>query len=96
MAQFNALRLSRCPINELGERVCLAVMFQPGKSVPPEEILNDLDNAGLSKYDMPEFFLHVDEIPLTASGKVRKRDIVDWISNGSAKPMAITRQAKPG
>ena len=91
-------RVAAVPVSDqqLGERVCLAVMFQPGKSVPPEEILNHLDNAGLSKYDMPEFFLHVDEIPLTASGKVRKRDIVDWISNGSAKPMAITRQAKPG
>ena len=42
--------------------------------------------VGLSKYDMPEFFVEVDEIPLTASGKVRKRDMVDWIAEGRAKP----------
>jgi acyl-CoA synthetase len=44
---------------------------------------------------MPEFFLKVDEIPLTASGKVRKRDIVRWIAEGRAKPIAICRQSKP-
>ena len=41
---------------------------------------------------MPEFFVEVDEIPLTASGKVRKRDMVDWIAEGRAKPAAIRWQ----
>jgi acyl-CoA synthetase (AMP-forming)/AMP-acid ligase II len=84
------------PDRRLGERVCLAVMFQPGKAASPEEILKHLDDGGLSKYDMPEYFLQVDEIPLTASGKVRKRDIVDWIADGRARPTAIGRQAKAG
>ena len=79
----------------LGERVCLAVMFRPGKAASPDEILQHLDVAGLSKYEMPEFFLQIDEIPLTASGKVRKRDIVDWIADGRARPTAIgTREGK--
>ena len=77
------------PDQRLGERVCLAVMFRPGMTARPEEILKHLDDIGLSKYDMPEFFVQVDEIPLTASGKVRKRDIVDWIADGRAKPIAI-------
>jgi acyl-CoA synthetase (AMP-forming)/AMP-acid ligase II len=80
----------------LGERVCLAVMFRPGKAASPEDILKHLDNGGLSKYEMPEFFLQIDEIPLTASGKVRKRDIVDWIADGRARPSAIGRQEKVG
>jgi len=45
---------------------------------------------------MPEFFLQVDEIPLTASGKVRKRDIVEWIAEGRARPTAVRRRAKAG
>jgi len=80
----------------LGERVCLAVMFRPGKAASPEDILEHLDNGGLSKYEMPEFFLQIDEIPLTASGKVRKRDIVDWIADGRARPRAIRRQTEAG
>jgi acyl-CoA synthetase len=71
-------------------------MFQPGKSAKPDDILKHLDSAGLSKYDMPEFFLEVNNIPLTASGKVRKRDVVDWIADGSVKPTPIRWQAKLG
>jgi acyl-CoA synthetase (AMP-forming)/AMP-acid ligase II len=82
------------PDARLGERVCLAVMVRPGKSVEPEDILKHLDDVGLSKYDMPEFFLRVDEIPLTASGKMRKRDVVDWIADGRVKPEAVRFQAK--
>jgi acyl-CoA synthetase (AMP-forming)/AMP-acid ligase II len=84
------------PDRRLGERVCLAVMFKPGKAASPEEILRHLDHLGLSKYDMPEFFLAVEEIPLTASGKVRKRDVVDWIAAGRAIPTAIRFQPKDG
>ena len=79
------------PDRRLGERVCLAVMFRPGKAISAEEILRHLDEAGLSKYDMPEFFLQLDEIPLTASGKLRKRDIVGWIADGRARPTEIRR-----
>ncbi len=84
------------PDRRLGERVCLAVMFRPGKAASPEEILAHLDRGGLSKYEMPEFFLPIEEIPLTASGKVRKRDVVERIADGRARPVAIRRQAKAG
>jgi acyl-CoA synthetase len=91
-------RVAAVPVPDprLGERVCLAVMFWPGKAATPEDILAYLDRAGLSKYDMPEFFLRVEEIPLTPSGKMRKRDVVDWIADGSAKPHPIRFQAKLG
>jgi len=79
------------PDRRLGERVCLAVMFRPGKAALPEDILKYLDEAGLAKYEMPEFFLQLDEIPLTAGGKLRKRDIVDWIADGRARPVQIRR-----
>lgn len=84
------------PDQRLGERVCLAVMFRPGKVATADDILAHLDQGGLSKYDMPEFFLKLDEIPLTASGKIRKRDVVEWIARGRAKPQAIRFEAKAG
>jgi len=91
-------RVAAVPVSDqrLGERVCLAVMFKPGKANSPEQILRHMAHGGLSKYDMPEFFLELDEIPLTASGKMRKRDIVDWIADGRVRPIAIGRQAKAG
>ena len=82
------------PDQRLGERVCLAVMLRPGKSVEGQDILRISTMSGLSKYDMPEFFLRVDEIPLTASGKIRKRDVVDWIADGRVKPEAVRYRAK--
>jgi acyl-CoA synthetase (AMP-forming)/AMP-acid ligase II len=84
------------PDQRLGERVCLAVMVRPGMSLKPQEILKHLNEVGLSKYDMPEFFVCVNEIPLTASGKVRKRDVVDWIADGRVKPEAVRFQANAG
>ena len=80
----------------LGEKVCLAVMFHPGQNVEPADILAFLDGQGLSKYDMPEFFIAVDDIPLTASGKIRKRDIAEQIAAGQLQPAAIRWQAKAG
>jgi acyl-CoA synthetase len=82
------------PDARLGERVCLAVMFRNGGRIDAGELLAHLDAAGLSKYDMPEYFLAVDDIPLTPSGKMRKRDIVEWIGQGRAVPEPIRWQPK--
>jgi acyl-CoA synthetase (AMP-forming)/AMP-acid ligase II len=73
----------------LGERVCLAVVARKSAPVEPEALLEHLDLAGLSKYDMPEFILPLDEMPLTASGKVIKRELVRRVAEGRAQPQAV-------
>jgi acyl-CoA synthetase (AMP-forming)/AMP-acid ligase II len=70
----------------LGERVCLAVVARENMAVEPEAILRHLDMAGLSKYDMPEFILPLEEMPLTASGKVRKGELVRRVEEGRLRP----------
>ena len=77
------------PDKRLGEKVCLAVMLRTGATVTPHEILAHLDRCGLSRYDMPEYFLKLDEIPLTASGKILKRDIASQIAGGEVVPASI-------
>lgn len=85
------LRAAALPVpdDRLGEKVCLAVMFRPGASAEAEEILLHLDQAGLSKYDMPEFFLALPEIPLTASGKVLKRAVAAQLEAGEVTPRPV-------
>jgi len=78
----------------LGEKVCLAVVFRPGQSAAPGELLAHLDHAGLSKFDMPEYFLRLDEIPVTPNGKMLKRAIVDWIKEGRVTPEPVRFEAK--
>jgi acyl-CoA synthetase (AMP-forming)/AMP-acid ligase II len=78
----------------LGEKVCLAVTFRAGVRARPEELLGHLDALGLSTYDMPEYFLDLDHIPLTPSGKMRKRDIADWIAQGRVTPVPVRFQQR--
>ena len=73
----------------LGEKVCLAVMPRPGKTVDGMDMLAHLDHEGLSRYDMPEYFLELDDIPLTGSGKILKRKLADDIAEGRLTPTAI-------
>ena len=43
---------------------------------------------------MPEYFLRLDEIPLTPNGKMLKRAIVDWIKEGRVTPEPIRFEQK--
>jgi len=77
------------PDARLGERVCLSVMFRENAAVPVSQLLDHLSAAGLSRYDMPEYYLELPEIPLMSNGKIQKQDIVKWIRDGDVEPAAI-------
>lgn len=66
------------PDARLGERVCLAVIPRQGTNIEGMAMLAHLRAQGLSKYDMPEYFIAMDEFPLTPSGKILKRELVEW------------------
>jgi acyl-CoA synthetase len=76
----------------LGERVCIAV----SGSVAAEELLAHLGREGLSKYDMPEYFTRLEDFPLTASGKVLKRELIELVKRGQIAPVPVRYQAKEG
>jgi len=73
----------------LGERVCLAVIARDGESLAGMVLLEHLAVAGLSKYDMPEYFIAMESFPLTASGKILKRELVEWTKSGRIKPEPV-------
>lgn len=75
--------------DRLGEKVCLAVI--PASATPPtaDAALDHLYREGLSKYDMPEYFICLDELPLTASGKILKRELVAKARDGRISPTPV-------
>ena len=77
------------PDPRLGERACLAIVPAPGAPLSDEALLAHLDAAGLSRFDMPEFLLRLDTLPLTASGKILKRDLVQRVRDGALKPTPV-------
>jgi acyl-CoA synthetase len=78
----------------LGERVCLAIVARDGNCVDAAALLAHLSAAGLSGYDMPEYFVAMDAFPLTASGKILKRELVERTRAGKIVPEAV-RWTKP-
>ncbi len=78
----------------LGEKVCLAVVPQ-GAHPDAMDVLAHLRAAGLSIYDMPEYFVSLDAFPLTASGKVLKRELVEWAKAGRIVLQPIQWSERP-
>jgi acyl-CoA synthetase len=77
------------PDQRLGEKVCLAIIAKPNLSVEPMAMLAHLNDLGLSKYDMPEFFIELASFPLTASGKILKRGLTEMVARGEIKPISV-------
>jgi acyl-CoA synthetase (AMP-forming)/AMP-acid ligase II len=73
----------------LGERVCLAVVSTGDATPDLAAILEHLAASGVSKYDLPEFILSLTEMPLTASGKIIKRELMRWVAEGRAAPVPV-------
>jgi acyl-CoA synthetase len=38
---------------------------------------------------MPEYFIALDAFPLTASGKILKRELIEWTRSGRLKPEPV-------
>ena len=77
------------PDPRLGERVCLALVPMANAQPDPKGILEHLAAAGVSRYDMPEFIVFLAEMPLTASGKIVKRELVRWVTEGRVQPQSV-------
>jgi acyl-CoA synthetase (AMP-forming)/AMP-acid ligase II len=77
------------PDDRLGERACLAVMFAAGRSLSAADMLDHLTNEGLSRYDLPEFWLPQADISLMPNGKMDKLEIIRRVRDGSLVPEPV-------
>lgn len=77
------------PDERLGEKVCLVVAWKSDDRATAEMLLSHLDAAGLSRYDMPEYLLELESLPLLPSGKISKADLLDMVATGRVTPEPI-------
>jgi acyl-CoA synthetase len=77
------------PDARLGEKVCLAVIPRRGAQIDEAALLAHMAAAGLSRYDMPEFMVTVEALPMTASGKIVKRDLSQQVQDGVLQPRPV-------
>jgi acyl-CoA synthetase (AMP-forming)/AMP-acid ligase II len=68
---------------------CLAVMFRPGRAASADQILNHLSAASLSKYETPEFYVALAEIPRMPNGKIQRLDLVQRLHSGQIVPQSV-------
>ena len=71
--------------DRLGERVCIAIIGD----ATADDVLRHLAAEGLSRYEMPEYFLRVSELPMTASSKVLKRELTEAVQRGDLIPQFV-------
>ena len=71
------------PDTRLGEKVAMILLVNDGQTINAKDFLMHLHLQGLSKYDMPEYFGLVTSFPVTASGKILKRELQDMFKNGA-------------
>ncbi len=79
----------------LGERVCLAVVTRNAAPLDPELLLRHLFTLGLPRFEMPEFLLQLDRMPLTASGKIVKRELIKGVAEGRLAPLPVRFPGAP-
>ena len=91
------VKVAAVPVRDdrLGERVCLLVNVRTD-APSGEELVEHLLANGLSKYDLPEFYAVLESFPLTASGKILKRVLVNQLGDGTVKALPIMRVTREG
>lgn len=59
------------PSVQYGEEICAFVVAKDGMEIAPDEI-KDYVKANMARHKVPKYVLIIDELPMTASGKIQK------------------------
>jgi 2,3-dihydroxybenzoate-AMP ligase len=70
------------PDPELGERICVFVVPQPGRDVTLDAIRDGLAAAGVAKFKWPERLELAAELPVTKVGKLDKKALREILAPG--------------
>ncbi|SNR22950.1 (2,3-dihydroxybenzoyl)adenylate synthase [Actinomadura mexicana] len=84
------------PDPELGERVCLYAVVEPGRGVAVEDVRDVMERAGVARFKFPDRVVLVDALPTTKLGKLDKKALrADIARRLDAERLAAGRSA-PG
>ena len=72
------------PDERLGERMCACVVLQPGATLDLDTAVTRLKDLGLATYKLPERLEICDALPMTASGKIQKHQLVHALTGRPA------------
>ena len=72
----------------LGERNCLCVIPKAGQSVTLAEMIGHLKGE-VADYKLPEEMHIVEELPFTATGKLRRHVLAEWVAKGQVGSGAV-------
>jgi acyl-CoA synthetase len=72
------------PHPRLGEQPAAYVLTRPGSSPSPEDLQAFLKSSGLAPQKIPRVWRYVDDLPRTASGKVKKFVLADELATEAA------------
>jgi acyl-CoA synthetase (AMP-forming)/AMP-acid ligase II len=65
------------PDERMGERICAYIVPEGDSKVTVKELLEYLEEQKAMKYNCPEYIVHLDELPMTPTGKVQKIALIE-------------------
>jgi acyl-CoA synthetase (AMP-forming)/AMP-acid ligase II len=79
--ELSAAAVIGLPDERLGERMCACVVLRPGRLLDLATVSDRLRETGMATYKLPERLEVLDHLPMTASGKVQKHELVRAITD---------------
>jgi 2-hydroxy-7-methoxy-5-methyl-1-naphthoate---CoA ligase len=79
------------PDPDLGERICLYVVPEPGTTVTLAEVRAVMERAGVARFKQPERLVLVDDLPSTTVGKTDKKSLRADIARRLSTEQAAAR-----
>ncbi len=68
------------PDERLGERIC--AVFGPSPTrLSHDQVIRFAAENGLAKQHWPERVMHIEKMPMTPAGKIRKNDVRKWLAD---------------
>jgi cyclohexanecarboxylate-CoA ligase len=67
------------PDKDMGEKACAFIVLKEGETLDFQEMCRFLEGKGVAKQKFPERLLIIDQLPMTASGKIQKYLLRDHI-----------------
>ena len=75
----NSVTVIGLPDARLGERIC-AILGPGRRYLDKEDLIEFARQSGLAKQYWPEAVYHIDRMPMTPAGKIRKNDVRQWLA----------------